>query len=759
MGVLVSLFVWIYAHQRTERLALWIVGWTFILLHFANAIAVAAVASPGFLVNVTVYATLIISGASFLLSVLPVIGTGRIRIFSFSLSVLSALLYWAVMVADLKQAWVHRALLVACMAGGALLSRRQYGRRTGTLLLTAGFWLVPVILLWNSLAKHPEYGIDLILFLFFAGAGVLYWTHYGKSTPGVVLTALSFIAWGLVFPVGEILGAYSIGPPDDSAFWDLEKYAVAFGMLLTLFEEKTESASSAARRYHSLFEGNLAAVYVISLDGKLLDCNSAFCKMYGFQSKEEALSCPLERLHPSPKAREEFISVLLKEGTLLDYELQQRRQDGSPFWILLRDMIVTDPDGSQRLEGTAIDITERKKMDEDLQREIAERKRAEEAAKAANEGKSIFLATMSHEVRTPMNGIIGMTELVLDTTLTASQREDLNVVKNSAEALLVVLNDVLDFSKIEAGKLELESVSFSIGEVLDDLTKLMRFRAQEKGLDLKYIVADDVPAVVAGDPGRLRQVLLNLVGNAIKFCHSGHVSVKVGLKSSHGDRAMLHFAVEDSGIGIPADKRKIIFEPFTQAEDSTTRRFGGSGLGLAISSRLVALLGGEIWVEERREGVGCVFHFTASFSVSSDVSELSFAGEPDVFPGLRFKILLVEDNPVNQLVAMRVLEREGHTVSVACNGQEAIEASTADEYNLILMDLEMPVMDGLAATAWIRSHESGSGRHVPIIAMTANASKADEERCLAAGMDGFISKPMNAAQLLRVIATSAYMPA
>jgi PAS domain S-box-containing protein len=757
MGVLVALFVWIYTRQKTTSLRLWLIGWAFILIHFANAIAVAAVPSPGPLLTFCIYGTIIAAGANFLASVSPEVATGRRRAGFLLGGIVPGLLYWVALVANHGNVWTYRCLLAVFLAGTLwhVLIRRNRARLG--LPIGVFVWTVLLASLWKPLAHHPEYGIDLFLFLLFAGVGLWYWEHYGRFSPGVVLTSVSFFAWGLVFPVGELTQAYSVGPPGDNAFWDLEKYAVAFGMLLTLFEDKTEDANRVARRYHDLFEGNLAAVFVISVEGRLLDCNAAFWKMYGFRSKGEALACPLDKLHVSPEARQEFMQLLLAEGTLVDFEVQQRRCDGSLFWILLRDTVVANADGSIRLEGTAIDITRRKQIEDELQCEIAERKRAEEEAKAANEGKSIFLATMSHEIRTPMNGIIGMTELLLDTKLTTSQREDLNVIKHSAESLLLVLNDVLDFSKIEAGKLELESIPFSVGETLDDLAKLMRFRAEEKGLELVCTVGQEVPPVVAGDPGRLRQVLLNLIGNGIKFCHEGYVAVQCALDGRAGDDVVLRFTVTDTGIGVPDEKRKLIFQPFTQAEDSTTRRFGGSGLGLAISARLVELMGGKIWMEDGPGGVGSAFHFTAKLSIAPQVAD----GPPTPGPAqsaaaVRLRILLVEDNPVNQLVAIRVLEREGHVVTLARNGEEAVAASETGDYQLILMDLEMPVMDGLEATRRIRAREAAAGTRISIIAMTANAMKSDEERCLAAGMDGFISKPMNAAKLLRVVAGAAY---
>jgi signal transduction histidine kinase/ActR/RegA family two-component response regulator len=421
--------------------------------------------------------------------------------------------------------------------------------------------------------------------------------------------------------------------------------------------------------------------------------------------------------------------------------VQRKRKDGSEFWMLERAMLISGSESETWIESTAIDITARKQ--------------AEQAARAANEAKSTFLATMSHEIRTPMNGIIGITDLVLDTDLTPGQREDLALVKTSAESLLTVINDVLDFSKIEAGKLELESISFRFEDTIDELVKLMRFRANEKGLTLDYSIAKDVPALAAGDPGRLRQILLNLTGNAIKFTEDGGVVIEARLEAQSDTDASVHFVVSDTGIGIPPERRAEIFDPFMQAETSTTRRFGGTGLGLAISSRLVKLMGGRIWVTDGPGGCGSSFHFTARFG---SVAQLSLAPEfsnPEPPPTAR-RILLAEDNPVNQLVATRMLERDGYSVTLARNGAEAAEMAISGSFDLVLMDVEMPVMDGLEATRLIRRHESGTGRQLAIMAMTASASKADEERCLNAGMNAFLSKPFTAERLRAALQNLSY---
>ncbi|MGA8025602.1 MAG: ATP-binding protein, partial [Bryobacteraceae bacterium] len=513
-----------------------------------------------------------------------------------------------------------------------------------------------------------------------------------------------------------------------------------------------------ATRYHDLFEGNLAAVYVGTLEGRLVDCNSAFMRMFGFNSKEEALACNLSRLHVSTESREVFVRILLQRRQVLDYESEYRRKDGSLFWILEQANLVTGHRGEHRIEGTAIDITPRREMEHKLQIEIAERKRAEEAARNANEAKTIFLATMSHEIRTPMNGIIGMTELVLESDLTSGQREELNVVKSSAESLLLVINDILDFSKIESGKLVFEEIPFTLAETFNDVYKLLRFRAHEKGLELYCTLGQGVPSILEGDPGRLRQVLLNLAGNAIKFTDSGEIRIAAQVDSHRGEHIAVHFTVADTGIGIPLEKRQLIFDAFTQAEDSTTRRYGGTGLGLAISSQLVKLMGGRIWVDGGWSGIGSTFHFTANFRIGSAVPYAAPEKKSVFFAPLR--LLLAEDNPVNQLIAVKMLEHHGHRVRVVPNGQEAIELlSSGESFDLVLMDLEMPIMDGLQATRLIRSREAAVGGHVPIVAMTANAFATDEQRCLQAGMDAFISKPVSAAKLLQAIQSASQAPA
>ena len=518
-----------------------------------------------------------------------------------------------------------------------------------------------------------------------------------------------------------------------------------------------EALHESEERIRLLMDSTAEAIFGVDRDGNCTFCNPATLRLLGHQKPEDLLGKSMHEMmhHSHPDGRpypvkdcDIAISLAKGEGIHSDQDTFWHA-DGTSFpaeyWAY-----------PTRREGdivgsvvTFLDITKRKQA----QDAVLE---AKEAAEAGSRAKSEFLANMSHEIRTPMNGIIGMTELALDTALTAEQREYLGMVKSAADSLLRVINDILDFSKIEAGKLELEETEFAIRDLFDDTLKTLAVRADKKQLKLSVRVSAGVPPNVVGDPTRLRQLIVNLVGNAIKFTASGSVIVDAELERESIDSIDLHIRVSDTGMGIPLEKQQIIFESFAQADGSTTRRFGGTGLGLAISRQLVELMGGRMWVESE-PGKGSAFHFTTSFrrGISRAADHAPVAGQ--ALSGLEVlvqgrprgrpcNLLLAEDNVVNQKLAVRLLEKAGHRVVLAGTGKQALSAweqAASPGFDLVLMDIQMPEMDGMEVTAAIRERESSTGKHIPIIAMTAHAMRGDKERYLAGGMDGYVSKPID----------------
>jgi PAS domain S-box-containing protein len=680
---------------------------------------------------------------------------------------------------------------------------------------------------------------------------------------------------------------------------------------ITERKEAEELVRASEALYHSLVEYLPQNIFRKDLEGRFTFANRKFCAILGkplgdIVGKTDYDFFPKQL---ADKYRADDLEVV-RAGTMFDTVEEHVTPEGSKLYVQVVKTPVHGPDGD--IVGTQCifwDVTDKKLQEQELHK-------AKAAAEAANRAKSEFLANMSHEIRTPMNGVIGMTELALDTELSTEQREYLTLVKASADALLSVINDILDFSKIEARKLQLEPIAFDLRDSLGDTMKALALRAQQKGLELACYIPATVPDALVGDPGRLRQVLINLIGNAIKFTEHGEVVVHVesmllpppqgaresgmGEGTSTGEEVELHFSVRDTGCGIPADKLDRVFEAFEQADMSTTRKYGGTGLGLTISSQIIALMGGRVWVESEL-GKGSTFHFTArlgvqlapsgskamrrpeallnlpvlvvddnatnrrilqemltnwrmkptvvdggaaalsvmqravetgepfplvlldammpemdGFTLAAEIKKrpafagavlmmLSSAGqsgdgarcrqlgietyltkpikqsdlldailnalsltfqhdamhEPAMQPPQaaprRLYVLLAEDNAVNQMLAVRLLEKRGHTVSVAGDGKQAVAALEREPFDLVLMDVQMPHMNGFEATAAIRMMEKESRKHVPIIAMTAHAMKGDREKCLDAGMDGYVTKPVQAAELFEAIA--AHVPA
>ena len=487
-----------------------------------------------------------------------------------------------------------------------------------------------------------------------------------------------------------------------------------------------------------LLEATPTAIYLKDMQGRYVRFNKAFEDVFDLVPQAAV----------AMNARDERVYTM---GEVQTYEASfSNLRTGESRDGLYWKAPLTDGHGRRTgLVGTILDITEKNRFEQAL-------REAKQFAEAANEAKGNFLANMSHEIRTPMNGVIGMTDLALETELTVQQREYLSIVKNSAQSLMVILNDILDFSKIEAGKMRIEIVEFAPATLISDSLKSLQARVQRKGLLLECSLQPELPVRLLGDPVRIRQVLTNLCDNAIKFTAHGGIYVAVALESLPDGAFALHCSVRDTGIGIPLEKQQGVFEAFSQADASTTRQFGGTGLGLTICARLVELMAGRIWLESV-PGEGTTFHFTVRVQMAAALAPVAFpvsaapgpSAEMPAKPGLH--VLLVEDHPINQLLAKTLLVNWGHQVVLAANGQEAVDLFPTQHWDVVLMDMQMPVMGGLEASQRIRTM-GAAGHSTPIIAMTANALESDRQACMDAGMNDHLAKPFHAATLQAILA-------
>ena len=507
-----------------------------------------------------------------------------------------------------------------------------------------------------------------------------------------------------------------------------------------------EELKEAKELFEAIFKNTLSAI-IITDENEVVVAWNPFTETMLKMTPADLFNKPLAQLYPPYQWNKLETIRTDKKDTLINEETSIYKKDGSLVHVLLSFSAMKEKTG--RITGKLIvmhDITERKRFEEDLFR-------AKTLAEQLNQAKSLFLANMSHEVRTPLNAILGLLDLTLETTLTDEQKENLTVAQDSARSLLNLLSDILDFSRIEAGKMVFHKTDFDLHRLMESLRRALDVIALQKDLQLILKIEPNVPSFLKGDPMRLRQVLTNLIGNAIKFTPRGKIVVSLRLQSQDEGKIVLLFSVQDEGIGIPKDRQKQIFEIFTQADDSTTRQFGGTGLGLAIAKHLVEMMNGHIDVKSE-EGMGSAFTFTAQFEESLDpaIEHRDRGAElihNDDLKGLR--ILLAEDNIVNQKMMIKMLEKEDCQVTIADNGQDVLRQMEQGFFDVILMDVHMPVLDGIEAAKRIRQNEITTQEHVPIVALTAAAMSEDKDHCLNAGMDAYLSKPLDRKALFETI--------
>jgi len=522
-------------------------------------------------------------------------------------------------------------------------------------------------------------------------------------------------------------------------------------------------------RYRGIFENAVEGIFRLDRAGGLHGANPALARLMGHASPQ-ALMQAANGGRPvfTPAQVDALFAVLDRDGEIAGMELGLTRADGRPIWVQLNarrsqgdafDGLLSDM--TARQEAVEALRGHRDRLEEAVRERTAQLEDAMKRAEVANLAKSEFLANMSHEIRTPMNAILGMSQLALDSGLDAQQHNYVRKVHRSAELLLGILNDILDFSKIEAGKLDIEAVPFDVGDVLEDLAGVLGMQAAEKGLALRFVRPPGLPKALIGDPSRLRQVLLNLGNNAVKFTERGEIAVGVEVVERDASAVRLCFEVRDTGIGIDEAQRLRLFQPFSQADASTSRRFGGTGLGLAISRQLVNLMGGELAVDSA-PGRGSRFHFVLRLPLPADAADRPPVRPEDTLRDLRARlsgarVLLVEDNPINREVALDVLQRAGVVVEVAGDGREALDLLARQRFDAVLMDCQMPVMDGYAATRALRQQPALQA--LPVIAMTANVMVGDRERVFEAGMNDHVAKPIRFDDLLGTLARWIGRPA
>ena len=527
------------------------------------------------------------------------------------------------------------------------------------------------------------------------------------------------------------------------------------GQLSTTFNEMADGIRDLVdnlrhteENYRGFFENASEGIFRSTIGGRLVEVNPAFARLFGYESPEAMLADVSDlagQVYVNPQRRRDLLSALKAQGSVRDFEYDIRLADGSVRSVASSCKLVRGRDGEIYLEGMETDITERRLKE---QAEIEK-----EAALAASHAKSVFLANMSHEIRTPMNALLGMAEMLSETKLDEEQQRYVGLFRTAGDSLLKLLNEILDFSRIEAGQMVLDRAPVDLRALVANVEGIMSVQAGNQGLELLTRVDDEVPETVLGDRLRLKQILLNLVGNAVKFTERGSVRIGVGVVEAGPESAVVEFSVSDTGVGIEQAKLAEIFESFTQADSSTTREYGGSGLGLTIARELVELMGGSIEVQSS-PGAGSTFRFRVPFAVSGERAEPASRPVP-VDQGGGRKVLLVEDSESNRILVQHYLKGTAHELRIALNGREAVEMFRADpSVDVILMDVLMPVMDGLEATRRIRAFEAEAGLDpVPIVALTANAFQEDRDRCMAAGCTHYLSKPVRKADLLAMLAS------